>query len=65
MQPPFHGKDAFNRVPDVARNDSGAVERVPTGHTPSRANNFGACYLAGTAGHARRFNNKQKKESYV
>ena len=24
---------------------------------------FGACYLAGTAGHARRFNNKSKKES--
>ena len=27
------------------------------------ANNFGACYLAGTAGHARRFNNKTKKDS--
>jgi Na+-translocating ferredoxin:NAD+ oxidoreductase RNF subunit RnfB len=26
---------------------------------------FGACYLAGCAGHARRFNKKQKKESYV
>ena len=34
-----------------------------TRHSPSRANNFGACYLAGTAGHARRFNNKTKKES--
>ena len=28
-----------------------------------RTNNFGACHLAGTAGHARRFNNKTKKES--
>ena len=26
-----------------------------------RANNFGACYLAGCAGHARRFNNKTKQ----
>ena len=57
------GKDAFHRIPDFARNDWDAVECVPTGHSPSRANNFGACYLAGTAGHARRFNNKTKKES--
>ena len=65
MQPPSHGKDAFHRVPDVARNDSGAVERVPTGHTPSRANNFGACYLAGVASHARRSKKQTTKERKV
>jgi hypothetical protein len=32
---------------------------------PTRANTFGARTLAGAAGHARRFNNKQKKVSNV
>jgi hypothetical protein len=54
-----HGKDAFHRVPDFARNDWDALECIPTEHSPYRANDFGARYLAGTAGHARRFNNKQ------
>ena len=59
------GKDAFHRVPDFARNDWDAVECVPTGCSPSRADNFGACYLAGCAGHARRFNNKTKQSKKV
>ena len=35
------------------------------GRSPSRADNFGARYLAGVAGHACRSNNKQKKAKYV
>ena len=31
MQTLSPGKDAFHRVPDFARNDWDAVERVPTG----------------------------------
>jgi hypothetical protein len=59
------GKDAFHRVPDFARNGWDAVERVPTGHTPSRATIFGARNLAGVAGHARRSNKTTTKERKV
>jgi hypothetical protein len=41
-----------------------SVSSVSSYSTP-RENNFGARCLAGVAGHARRFNNKQKKVSYV
>ncbi len=57
------GKDAFHRVPDFARDDWDAVERVPTGlvgRTPAEFT-FGACHLAGSAGHARRFNKQNNK----
>jgi hypothetical protein len=57
MQPPFPGKDAFHRVPDFAQ------KRFAICHLPSaiRATIFGACYLVGSAGHARRSENKQQQ----
>ena len=68
MQALSHGKDAFHRVPDFARNDWDAVERVPTGSRPMK-NTFGARRFVGPrAGHARHFttpNKQQKKESNV
>ena len=52
------GRDAFHRVPDFARNNWDAVERVPTRGgalgTARPTKIFGARYLAGVAGHARR-----------
>jgi hypothetical protein len=59
--------DAPRGVPERNPTCNSLAPRRGAGHlSPSRPEtHFGACYLAGTAGHARRFNNKQKKESYV
>ena len=56
---PTHGKDAFHRVPDFARNDWDAVECVLTRGgaqgTARPTKIFGARNFAGVAGDARRF----------
>ena len=59
----FHGKDAFHRVPDFARNDWDAVERLPAGKHFWRAQ-----IRRPSRGHARQFtttNKQQKKVSNV
>ena len=61
------GRDAFHRVPDFARDNWDAVERVPTRGgalgTARPTKIFGARNIAGFAGDARRFRKHTTKES--
>ena len=60
--PPLPGKDAFHRVPNFARNQWDAVERVLTG---LMAKHFGARRFVGRKGHARQFTKQTKQQKKV
>jgi hypothetical protein len=56
------GHEANREAAWLANDGSPHPGALGTARPTLPTNNFGACYLAGTAGHARRFNNKENKE---